>query len=107
MPLPGAAPWLGGILPGEGEVWPVLSERFWGGQASAPDVCAVLSHRGRVLVLPGLDPEVLTGAMEGPGDHPLGEWMAGVLRGAKEVACIDVPKLYSALGLGYNETGYE
>jgi hypothetical protein len=106
VPLPGAAPWLSGVLPAEGEAWPVLSQGYWGPAASVPEVCVVLLHRGRALVLVGEDPEVLR------GDSPVaprGPWTCGSSDGPSAaegaVVWLDVPKLYSALGLVYNEAG--
>jgi hypothetical protein len=106
MPLPGAAPWLSGVLPAEGEVWPVLSQGYWGSAASVPQVCVVLVHRRRALVLVGEKPEVHRG--NGPV-APMKSTADGGFdappSGGGEVVWLDVPQLYSALGLVYNEAG--
>lgn len=106
VPLPGAAPWLSGVLPAEGEAWPVLSQGYWGPAASVPEVCVVLHHRGRALVLVGESPEVVRGDSPAQPRKPLTDGNPdGPSSGEGEVVWLDVPELYSALGLVYNEAG--
>jgi hypothetical protein len=103
LPLPGAAAWIGGILPGEGEAWPVLRESFWGTRDEQPEVMLLLTLRGRVLALPGSAPAIVRAAVvsdEGEGDLLLPESFEEA--GAKG-SRVKVEKLYSTLGLDYNE----
>ena len=99
-PLPGAAPWIAGLLPWEGGVLPVARTDFWRGDPEVPDVCAVLTLRGRGLAIPGRSPWL---AARGPLSDAavLGEgpWEGELRSGEKNVACVNVEKLYLALGL--------
>lgn len=103
VPLVKGAPWLLGVLAGEGQVLPVLTPSFWGGDGQAPEVNLFLDLGGRSLAVPGSEPTV-TAAGVAAGEGGEEEFLSGILRhhGA-ELFLVDVQKLYSALGLGYNE----
>lgn len=103
LPLPGAAPWIGGVLPGEGEAWPVLQESFWGKSDEKPEVMLLLTLRGRVLALPGSAPAIVRATVlseEGEDDLLLAD---GFEENGKRGSRVKVEKLYSTLGLDYNE----
>ena len=117
LPLPGAAAWIGGILPGDGEVWPVLKLGFWetceglpstGGHQpvpgdSASEVYVLLSLHGRVVALPGSAPAIVKPSAA-PRVEGEDELLAESFEESGEQGFrVKVEKLYSALGLDYNE----
>jgi hypothetical protein len=108
LPLPGSSPWVEGVLPGEGEAWPVLSEAFWAsgpGQATdvrKPDVFVFVSLRGRILALPGSAPAILRGS-DGEGGGEMDLPVADRETGGPEATRVELTRLYSELGLDYNE----
>lgn len=117
LPFPCAASWIAGVLPGEGEAWPVLRESFWAADAGIPEAChrseavgggsyrvyVFLSHGGRILALPGSDPGIVSlpreGAQGSEDELASGSFDEAGAPGAR----IRVEALYSMLGLDYNE----
>ncbi len=99
-PLPGAATWIAGLLPWEGGILPVLETDFWRGGPEIPDVCAVLTFRGRGLAIPGSSPWLAPRVpLTAPAVLGEGPWAGELSSGEKRVTCVDVEKLYLALGL--------
>lgn len=104
-PLPFSAPWLEGLLKGEGEVIPAIKETFWGGAGSRAEVYLMVEDRGRVLAVPGAHPTFVTGIPETAEESAAGEYWSGILGSEIGPArCVEVAKLYRHLGLLYNES---
>ena len=117
LPLPGAAPWVNGILPGEGEAWPVLKPSFWetrnrlpatGGRQPEPgdaasEVYVLLSLHGRVLALPGSAPAIVKSSAVPQEEGEDGLLAESFEETGKQGFRVKVEELYSELGLDYNE----
>jgi hypothetical protein len=103
--LPLAAPWLDGLLEGEGEAIPAIKEAFWGGAGSKAEVYLMVEEKGRLLAVPGAAPTFITESPEAAGEPSTGEYWSGNIEAEIGSArCIEVAKLYRHLGLLYNES---
>jgi hypothetical protein len=103
--LPLAAPWLDGLLEGEGEAIPAVKETFWGGAGSKAEVYLMVEEKGRLLAVPGATPTFVTGSPETGGESSMGEYWSGNLEAEIGSArCVEVAMLYRHLGLLYNES---
>ena len=92
--MPGAAPWVEGVLPGEGEVWPAVRESCLGPAGGDPEVYALVRRSGKILAIPGRRPRLSEdpaagtengGVAGGPGEEP--------------APSLDLDGLYLTLGL--------
>lgn len=106
LSLPRSAGWLRGLLIEEGQAVPVLMEDHLGGRGEAPEVVVLLEARGRLLAVSGRAPRLVRGELTKLEDSAAGTYWSGELSEQGEsVRAVDVEKLYTALGLHYNETG--
>lgn len=99
--LPRSAPWVEGVLAGEGEALPVLREGYcWGSPEKSAEIYVLITWDGRSLALPGTDPRMVSARPEVPaGDDLRGPWSGTIEETRGTVRCLDVGKLYMALGL--------
>ena len=95
-----------GLVAYGGQAVPVLQQTFLGESESAPDVLVVLDLGGRLLAVPGVSPSLVELRDQGP-DRAGGSgfWSGEVDDGGVGAACVDVARLYTALGLHYNWSG--
>lgn len=91
--VPGAAPWVDGLLPGEGEVWPTVRESHLGPAIGAPEVYALVRRAGKILAVPGRKPRLLTASAGNGIGRETGE------AEAERFPSLDLDGLYMALGL--------
>lgn len=99
-PLPGAAPWLGGLLSEDGVPWPFLRTNFWGESPKLPEVFVLLAWGERVLAVPGRDPWMVRPTPpSGPPEWGDGPWAGTMEAGGMKVALVDLRQLYLMLGL--------
>jgi hypothetical protein len=106
LPIPRSKQWLLGVLEGEGEAIPVLGSSFWGGGGVADHMLLLLDLSGRLLAVAGGDPDILPLDCTWQEENDPGDGLiAGTIAVADRTAeCVRVDKLYSALGLRYNNT---
>jgi hypothetical protein len=86
---------------GQGEAIPVLREGIlWGHPSGAAEVIVVVLREGRALALLGRDPRMASpGALTSVAEVPDGPWSGTLNDSSGEVPCLDLGKLYMALGL--------
>ena len=106
LPIPRSKRWLLGVLEGEGETIPVLRTSFWGGGDEADRMLLLLDLSGRLLAVAGGEPDMAPPNCTLKEEEDTGN---GLIVGTIDVAdrtaeCVRVDKLYSALGLRYNDT---
>lgn len=99
--LPRSAPWVEGVLVGQGEALPVLREGYcWGAPVENAEIYVLITLDGRSLALPGTDPRMVSARPQIPaGDDLQGPWSGTIDEARGIVRCLDVDKLYMALGL--------
>ena len=99
--LPRSAAWVEGVIARSGEAVPVLREgNCWGKPAGSAEIYVLVALEGRSLALAGKDPRMITRRPMAPAGKDLeGPWRGTIddLRGT--VQCLDLGKLYTALGL--------
>jgi hypothetical protein len=100
-PLPRSAPWVEGVLAGQGEVVPVLREgHLWGVPAGSQEIIVVVLQEGRALALLGTGPRMVSTRPLSAGAEDLaGPWSGTINDSSEELPCLDVGMLYMALGL--------
>jgi len=101
LPLPASAPWVAGLLMGEGEVWPVLIESYWGRPEAPAEVFVFLELEGKILAISGRSPRTLPGrgALRPVEPEETGTWSGTVDEAGTAIACLDARALYLELGL--------
>lgn len=99
--LPGAAPWVEGLLAGEGEAVPVLREGYcWGTPEGSAEIYVSVTWEGYCLALPGANPRMISPRPQAAGGGDLqGPWSGTIDEGRGTIRCLDLCKLYMALGL--------
>jgi hypothetical protein len=99
--LPRCAPWVEGILVGQGEAVPVLRDgHLWGVPSGTAEIILVVLREGRALALLGKDPQMVSSGPLSPMEKDLdGPWSGLLHHASGEVPCLDLGKLYMALGL--------
>ena len=103
--LPRPAAWVEGVLAGEGEAVPVLREGYcWGTPVGSAEIYVLVTWEGRSLALAGADPRMVTPRPLMPALMPAGKDFEGPWRGTIDdsggtIQCLDLGKLYMALGL--------
>lgn len=99
--LPRSAPWVEGVLAGEGEAVPVLREGYaWGERAGTAEIFVLIQWEGCPLALPGANPRVVSQRPQAPqGEDQEGPWSGTLDEGPGTIRCLDLGKLYMALGL--------
>lgn len=99
--LPLGSAWLQGLLEGEGEVVPVLSNPWLGERGGGPrEVVALVNAHGVRLAIPGDHPRLCApDDEESLPEQASGPWTGTLRFGAESVACLDPEKLYLELGL--------
>lgn len=77
-----------------------MKETFWGLGSGEPEVYAFISRQGRVIAIPGRSPQMVpSGSQAGAKDLGAGPWSGEVGVSGQGVPCVDVDRLYLALGL--------
>jgi hypothetical protein len=99
--LPKCAPWVEGILVRQTEAIPVLREGLlWGDSSGPAEIVVVVLREGHPLALVGKDPRMVAPGSLSPikivADGP---WSGALNDSSGEVPCLDLGKLYMALGL--------
>jgi len=99
--LPRCAPWVEGILVGQGEAVPVLRDgHLWGVRSGTAEIIVVVLREGRNLALLGKDPQMASSGPLSPMEKDLdGPWSGMLWDSSGEVPCLDLGKLYMTLGL--------
>jgi hypothetical protein len=100
-PLPRCAPWVEGVLVGQGEAVPVLREgHLWGVRSRTAEIIVVVLREGRALALLGKNPRMAPPGPLLPMEEDLdGLWSGTLADSSGAVPCLDLGKLYMALGL--------
>lgn len=99
--LPRSASWVAGVLAGQGEAVPVLREgHLWGVPAGSAEIYVVVHREGRALAILGAGPRMISPRPLSPwSEDQHGPWSGAIDDPSGEVPCLDVGKLYMALGL--------
>jgi hypothetical protein len=86
---------------GQGEAIPVLREgHLWGVHSGSAEIIVVVLREGRALALLGKDPRMASPGPLSPLEEDLdGPWSGTLRDSSGEVLCLDLEKLYMALGL--------
>ena len=99
--LPRCAPWIEGVLVEQGEAVPVLRDgHLWGVRSGTAEIIVVVLWEGRALALLGRNPQMVSPGPLSPMEEDLdGPWSGTLHDSSGEVHCLDLGKLYMALGL--------